>query len=234
MPRLIAALIRHGDYLQLPDTPSAHQPFPLIASGQAQAIEAANELRHQLENNTWNISSAVDSSRLLRAWQTAQIITDSLTDIFPQVPQITDYDDLAERGLGSAANLSIKQIEQIVSDDPRFDELPAGWKSCSDFRLPLQGAESLLDAGERVAGHLNRQMRSLARMSDADTLKLFVGHGAAFRHAAYHLGILEYEQIAKLSMYHARPVYIEYVSDDEWRHIGGEWKIRQASDHYTD
>ena len=44
MPRLIAALIRHGDYRQLPDTPSAHQPFPLTDLGEHQAREAAAAL----------------------------------------------------------------------------------------------------------------------------------------------------------------------------------------------
>ena len=121
-------------------------------------------------------------------------------------------DALAERGLGSAANLTIAAIEAVIREDPRFEEPPADWKSNSRFRLPLQGAESLLQAGERVAAHITRQMQVLARQTRPDTLKLFVGHGAAFRHAAYHMGIRTFEQIAQLSMYHAQPVFLEYLA----------------------
>jgi 2,3-bisphosphoglycerate-dependent phosphoglycerate mutase len=176
----------------------------------------------------------VDSSQLLRAWQTASIITEELKELFPNSPEVTGYDALAERGMGSAANLTIKEIEKIIQDDPRYPELPADWKSNSRFRLPLQGAESLLEAGERVAAHLNRQMATLAETVETDTLKLFVGHGAAFRHAAYHMGVLEFADIARLSMYHARPVYLEYLLGGEWQHIDGEWKVRSKYSEYTD
>ncbi len=234
MPRLIAALIRHGDYQQLPETPSAHQPFPLTVEGEAQAQQAASALRKTIDSNGWTLAPSVDSSQLLRAWQTAQIITDRLADRFPLPPELSGFDELAERGLGSAANLTIGEIKAIIREDPRFPELPANWKSNSRFRLPLQGAESLLDAGERVAAHLNRQMGTLAKHTGNDTLKLFIGHGAAFRHAAYHMDVLSYVQIAQLSMYHAQPVFLEYLSGGEWRHIAGEWKVRTKHSEYTD
>lgn len=235
MPRLIAALIRHGDYRQLPQTPSAHQPFPLNADGEAQAQQAGATLRETLATEGWTLSPAVDSSQLLRAWQTAQIINKALADRFPAPPQLTGFDDLAERGLGSAANLTISAIEEIIRQDPRFEELPPDWKSNSGFRLPLQGAESLLEAGERVAAHIGRQMQALATKTlSGDTLKLFVGHGAAFRNAAYHMGVLSFEQIAQLSMYHAQPVFLEYRAERGWRHIGGKWKVRARHSEYTD
>ena len=234
MPRLIAALIRHGDYQQLPETPSAHQPFPLNAEGEVQAKQAGTVLKETFEANDWTPWPKVDSSQLLRAWQTARIIIDEVADKFPATPQLTGFDDLAERGLGSAANLTISTIEAIIREDPRFEKLPADWKSNSRFRLPLQGAESLLEAGERVAAHIRRQMGALSSLATEDTLKLFVGHGAAFRHAAYHMGVLSYEQIAQLSMYHAQPVFLEYIADDTWRHIGGKWKVRAMHSEYTD
>jgi len=234
MPRLIAALIRHGDYHQLAETPSAHQPFPLTSDGEVQARQAGSSLRETLQDRGWSLSSSVDSSQLLRAWQTARIITDELAGHFDTAPQVTGFDDLAERGLGSAANLTISTIEAVVRGDPRFSELPPDWKSNSRFRLPLQGAESLLDAGERVASHIARTMQQMAGQVEQDTLKLFVGHGAAFRHAAYHLGVLSYDQIAQLSMYHAQPVFLQYLGDDGWRHVGGEWKVRAKYTEYTD
>ena len=67
-----------------------------------------------------------------------------------------------------------------------------------------------MQAGERVAEHLRGRM-ALIRDVAHDSIKLFVGHGAAFRHAACVLGAMPYEDIARLSMYHARPVYLEVV-----------------------
>lgn len=234
MPRVVAAVIRHGDYRQLPDTPSAHQPFPLTTEGESQARRAAAALRETIDSKAWTLSAVVHSSQMLRAWQTAQIITRELSTSFPSPPQLIGFDALAERGLGCAANLSIPEIETIIHDDPRYPDLPRDWKSNSRFRLPLQGAESLLQAGSRVADHISRQMQALASNAQSDTLQLFIGHGAAFRHAAYHLGILGYEQIAQLSMHHAQPLFLEYLSGDGWRHIGGEWKIRTSHSEHTD
>lgn len=233
-PKLIAAIIRHGDYHQLPQVPSAHQPFPLNEEGEQQSVQGADSIRKTLNEYDWTLHSEIDSSQLLRAWQTAQIIGKQLADLCSTAPQISSYDALAERCVGSAANLTVQQIEEIVRNDPRFDELPGNWKSDSHFRLPLQGAESLMDAGQRVAKHMHQQMETLAAQTQTDTLKLFIGHGAAFRHAAHHLGVLEFEEIAKLSMYHATPVYLQYMPDGHWRHITGEWKIRKKHSEYND
>ncbi|HYQ71418.1 MAG TPA: histidine phosphatase family protein [Gammaproteobacteria bacterium] len=226
MPRVIAALIRHGDYAQLPDTPSAHQPFPLTADGERQAREAAASIRDACTRNGWQLEADIDSSRMLRAWQTARIIAFELADLAPSGLTVTSFDTLAERSVGAVANLSLTQIEEVIHRDPRFPDLPEDWKSDSHYRLPLQGAESLVEAGERVAAHLQACAAGLAVTPDVPRLKLFVGHGAAMRHAAWHLGVLEFTQIAQLSMYHGRPVYIECRPDGSWHHAGGDWKVR--------
>lgn len=233
MARLIAALIRHGDYHQLPDTPSAHQPFPLTQRGIEQADSAAANMAQVLAEQGWVPDHRVDSSRLLRAWQTAERFSLALASLFDTEPDLQGYADLAERGVGSAANLTIAQIEAILEQDPRFDAPPADWKSDSRYCLPLQGAESLMDAGERVARHIELQMLSMER-GDRDRVRLFVGHGAAFRHAAYKLGVLEFDQIAALSMYHAEPVYIELLEGGTWKHVAGDWKVRGKRDAYVD
>jgi 2,3-bisphosphoglycerate-dependent phosphoglycerate mutase len=163
---------------------------------------------------------------MLRAWQTAMIFVDRLFQHEMPTTLIDSYDELAERGVGSVANLSIKQIEKLIIEDPRYEEPPLDWKSNSHYCLPFQGAESLMQAGQRVAEHLVRQMQVLSSTVRDDTVKLFVGHGAAFRHAAHHMGILEFEQLARLSMFHAQPVLLEYSVDGSWRHIHGDWKIR--------
>jgi 2,3-bisphosphoglycerate-dependent phosphoglycerate mutase len=163
---------------------------------------------------------------MLRAWQTARIIAFELADLVPSGFTVSSFDALAERCVGSAANLSVAQIQDIIHRDPRFSDLPDGWKSDSYFRLPLQGAESLVEAGERVAAHLRQGLSGLPVTADVARLKLFIGHGAAMRHAAWHLGVLEFQQVAQLSMYHGRPVCIECRADGSWCHAGGEWKIR--------
>jgi 2,3-bisphosphoglycerate-dependent phosphoglycerate mutase len=231
---MVAALVRHGEYRQLPDTPSAHQPFPLTPEGESQARLAADALRTAMETGGWTLSPEVHSSQMLRAWQTARIIVEQLASGSSGRLRLMSFDALAERGLGSAANLTITQIETVVHEDPRFPDLPEDWKSNSRFRVPLQGAESLLEAGERVAAHISKQLEALTRKAQSDTMQLFVGHGAAFRHAAYHLGILAYEQIAQLSMYHAQPVFLEYLPGQGWHHIGGVWKVRDKQGEYTD
>ena len=233
LARLIAALIRHGDYHQLADTPSAHQPWPLNSEGEIQAQQGAQVLRDMLARNGWALVPSIDSSRLLRAWQTAVIFADGLADLTLSTPQIESYDELAERGVGCLANLTIAQIEAVLHQDPRVADPPADWKANSHYRLPLQGAESLLEAGERVAGHLSQSMAALPP-DEHDRVKLFVGHGAAFRHAAYHLGVLAMEQLRQLSMFHCQPVMIECLPGGRWRHVEGDWKMRPESSRFTD
>jgi len=230
MARFIAALIRHGDYQQLAETPSALQPFPLTEIGRQQAKQAALDISLQCVAQNWQINPIIASSKLLRAWQTADILA---KDLLANKSIIQEYIELAERQVGSVANLSVTQIEQIISADPRYDSLPKNWKSNSHFCLPFQGAESLLEAGQRVAACLEQQMQALIPQKQ-DQLQIFVGHGAAFRHAAYHLGVLHFEQIAQLSMYHCQPVYIERQSNGRWQHIVGDWKVREKNSHYTD
>jgi 2,3-bisphosphoglycerate-dependent phosphoglycerate mutase len=233
MARLIAALIRHGDYDQLPDTPSAHQPFPLNSAGATQAQAGVQLLHDMLVRNNWTLVPCIDSSRLLRAWQTAVIFADRLADLAAAGPHVESYDALAERGVGCLANLTVAQIETVLHQDPRFSAPPADWKADSHYRLPLQGAESLLEAGERVAGHLSQSMAALPP-DDHDRVKIFVGHGAAFRHAAYHLGVLAFAQLRQLSMFHCRPVMLECLSGGQWRHVEGDWKVRPKYSGFTD
>ena len=233
MARLIAALIRHGDYQQLPDTPSAHQPWPLTSQGETQAREGAQCLHDMVTRNGWTLEPLIDSSRLLRAWQTATVFAGRLAELSSFTPVIESYDALAERGVGCLANLTIAQIEDVLRQDPRVSSPAAGWKADSHYRLPLQGAESLLEAGERVAAHLLQSMSSLP--SDAsDRVKVFIGHGAAFRHAACHLGVLAFEQLRQLSMFHCQPVMLEYLPDGSWRHVEGDWKVRDLQNSFTD
>jgi len=234
MPRLIIALIRHGEYQQPTGIPSAHLPYPLTVSGKNQAREAAKILAAVSKTEHWKINPVIDSSQLQRAWQTAAIIADEVERHEKTSMNVESYDQLAERCLGSAANLTVNEIEAIIEKDPRYQPLPSGWKSDSYFKLPFQGAESLMQAGEHVMQHVTQKTESLLQNMSTDTLKIFVGHGAAFRHAAVHLGILSTDQAVSLSMYHCHPVFFERVNKNKWQHIAGEWKIRQVHDSNHD
>lgn len=225
MAKVILAFARHAEYEQLAATPSAHQPFALNEQGINQARQQAKLFTELLKQKGWQLLPHIASSNMLRAWQTADIFKQSLQTNVADELTIDCFDGLAERCVGSVANLSVEQIEQIIDSDPRYDELPENWKSDSHFRLPFQGAESLLDAGKRVAECLQKQLEQIDE-TEAPQVKLIIGHGASFRHAAYHLGILEFDMIAKLSMYHAQPLLFEY-DQGRWQHIAGEWKQRQ-------
>lgn len=222
MTRLIAALIRHGDYEQPVGVPSAHLPHPLTAQGEAQAREAVEAVQALAREQGWRIHPVIDSSRMLRAWQTASILCEGLG-----AEEVQEFEALAERCVGAAANLTLNQIDAIVARDPRVPDLPRNWKYQSDFALPFQNAESMDDAGRRVSVHVESRLTALEGEVEGDTLKIFVGHGGAFRHAGAALGVLEPSRIPWLSMYHCTPVYLER-RDSQYVHIAGRWKQREA------
>lgn len=227
----IAALVRHGAYHQQPGAPSARQPHPLTDTGQAQALACGDELAGMLETHGLALDPVIHCSMQLRAWQTAEAIAERLRAHGSKVDEIRETSALAERGLGSAANLTVAQIEAVLAADPRHAPPPPGWKSDSHYRLPLEGAESLNDAGARVAGHLRAVIEGDPRPG---RLTVFVGHGASFRHASHHLGVLGAAEIAGLSMFHARPLLLCYNPRDSWRHFAGAWKVRARTEDPAD
>ncbi len=115
MASVIAALVRHGDYHQLAHTPSALQPFPLNETGCAQAKKGAAELIELLQQGGYRLHPKLDSSRLLRAWQTAQIFTEELRKVSQATLQVSSFDALAERSVGSAANLTVPRSTKILA-----------------------------------------------------------------------------------------------------------------------
>ena len=126
------------------------------------------------------------------------------------------------------------EIETILQKDPRYNAPPKNWKSDSHYCLPFQGAESLTQSGERVAKHLSRSLSKLHKKIQSDTLKIFVGHGASFRHAAWHLKVIPFNKIKQLSMHHASPLFFEWTKEGELKHIAGEWKQRKKTEEFSD
>lgn len=219
---MIAVFIRHADYHQLKGVPSAHQPFALNSAGMLKSAEGAEVLLDTLKNKKWHCHPQIHSSHMLRAWQTADIIRQHIDEKM----EIFEFDALAERSVGCLANFSVKQIDEIIEADPRISDIPRDWKRNSHFRLPFQGAESLIMAGQRVAGHIQQRMRYLEVTENNPQLaQLFVGHGAAFRHAAFELGVLSLDEVPQYSMYHAKPVFLEY-KNGQFKHVAGDWKKR--------
>lgn len=229
----VLALIRHGAYAQPPGVPSAHLPYALTVEGRVQAAEAALRIAAWAEAEGLEVDDVIDCSRMLRAWETATLIGAALTARTGQRFVCHEFESLAERSVGAAANLSVDAIEALLRDDPRY-ELPArGWKRDAEYCLPFQGAESLAQAGERVARHLAACGRGRAERCQPgrDSLKLVVGHGGAFRHAASSLGALSPEQVADLSMQYCDPIYFEYQSANSGLgrlvHKAGSWVDRR-------
>ena len=106
MAHVFAALIRHGDYQQLVNTPSALQPFDLTDEGKQQSLQAATRIKTILAEEQWQVCPVVDSSHMLRAWHTANIIVNDLQDVIRNPLEIKCYEALAERSVGAVANLS--------------------------------------------------------------------------------------------------------------------------------
>lgn len=229
---LVIAVLRHAEYVQPDDVPSAWLPWPLSSKGVEQAKDAAATVAGFLERHSLDCINTIDSSLMLRAWQTATLIADQLQNRLGKYFNVVQYEALAERGVGAAANLTVVQIERILAEDPRYLEPPAGWKSMSSYKLPFQGAESLEEAGIRVARHIESVWQAASETGSAE-LKVIVGHGAAFRHAAGQLGLLSAERVRRVSMYHAAPVFIT-KSSGEWQIIEGEWKPRAMDDEAGD
>lgn len=225
----IAALIRHGAYEQLSQTPSALQPFPLTADGEQEVRRQARMFGEWLHESGYKLDPMVDASTLLRAWQTAQIYCEELAPFFNGTPTVVSYPDLCERSVGSVANLPLAEIERLLALDPRFDTPPEGWKSDSHYCLPFDGAESLLQAGERVANHIGN-WRELIKKKPNNDIKLFVGHGASIRHAAFHMNVIKMCDIKKLSMYYGHPVVLDFADEGDFAKLFGDWKQRQIHD----
>lgn len=224
---IIFALTRHGDYCQPQDVPSAWLLHPLTEKGEAQATTLGTKLYQDAKAQGWRVDPCWHSSVLLRAHQTATLAAQAFPD--PGLaPRIQSTQALVERSVGAAANLTVQRIEDILERDPRFDRPAPGWKSVPSFRLPVPGAESLLEAGLRVAQHLRQSARDLVRAcpDDRPILRMVVGHGASLRWAAHALGVLTMEEAKSCSMFHATSVYIERRGEHDWRHVGGEWKPR--------
>ncbi|MCR9203391.1 MAG: phosphoglycerate mutase family protein [Halobacteriovoraceae bacterium] len=223
------AFIRHGAYHQPKNVPSALLPHPLTEEGIKQAKDGAKELLKLVKNVGLEVHPSLFSSTSLRAYQTATYIKEELEKAFNNEFHLKQSNRLCERSVGPMANLTVKEIETILEKDPRYEVPDTGWKSTPHFRLPYPGAESLYEAGDRVARFVREQVKD----SNTKKLILFIGHGASFRFAAHHLGHWDIETARAHSMFNGRPVLLK-LSKEKLIHNVGEWKKRLAKDEPRD
>lgn len=218
------AFIRHGHYHQPKGVPSAHLPHPLTEDGRTQSVEGAEKIAEYLKQSGLTLNKEIHSSILLRAFETSTIFKDKLDSS----ATIIETDRLTERCVGSLANMTVEEIEEVVAKDPRYGRPPEGWKSSSDYRLPVPNAESLLEAGTRVHKYINGALEQ----APENTLTLFIGHGASIRHAAHLFGVWEIDQIKAYSMYYAEPVLFRYYDASKIEQVGGQWKVRDKKENH--
>lgn len=214
------ALIRHGAYHQPAGVPSALLPHPLTEEGFEQAKAGAFELKSLLDEQGLQLNKEFFSSSALRAYQTALTIKETLN----LKEDLISNDALCERSVGAMANLTVSEIEEVLKKDPRFDLPAPGWKSTPDYKLPYPGAESLLEAGLRVANFIKEKAKS----NREDSCTVFVGHGASIRFACYHLGLWSIETAKAHSMYYGRPILLK-LEENKLTTLAGTWKIRDMS-----
>jgi 2,3-bisphosphoglycerate-dependent phosphoglycerate mutase len=232
--RIVAALVRHGDYHQPEHVPSALLPHPLTEQGIEQSRALGQRLCDESRSLGLMLDPVVDCSTLLRSAQTAALAAGVLTTLEKRPEfRTAEFADLVERSVGAAANLTVDAIAEIVRLDPRHPALPTDWKSHPRFRLPVAGAESLMMAGARVAAHIELRAHELRALGGHDVLKVFIGHGGSLRHAAVCMGALALDDVPKLSMYHGDFVLLEHMPDDHagpgrWKKVGGQWKVRKS------
>lgn len=226
--RRIAAFVRHGHFDRPEGTASAHSPRPLTAQGRAQAAAAAARIAALCDEHGLTIDKRIEASQLLRAWETANVLATSLEREADRAHHVIQRDELIERGLGSAANLTFDEIASLLAEDPRIGPLPEGWRRMPEFRLPLAGAESLMQAGARVAARVVASIDTIPDDDPTDVARLFVAHSGCLRHAAVVLGALDVRQVAGLSLEFLGCVLLERLPNGEWVHLAGEFAKHEA------
>jgi len=224
--RRIAAFVRHGHFDRPEGVASAHSLFPLSKKGREQARHAADPILELCEELGVELDQRIEASQLLRAWETANLIAESLATRTGKRFHVLARDELVERGLGSCANMTFDAIRAMLAADPRLGILPKDWRRMPEFRLPVQGAESLMQAGARTATRVATSLDSIPAEDPRDLMRLFVAHSGCLRHAAVQLGAIDVRVVPGLSMDFAQAVFVEKLPNGDWIHIAGQFKKR--------
>jgi 2,3-bisphosphoglycerate-dependent phosphoglycerate mutase len=222
--RRIAGLIRHGHFDRPDDVASAHSLFPLSEHGRDQARHAADPILEFCDELGLELDPRIEASQLLRAWETANLIATSLATRTGKRFHVLQRDELVERSLGSCANMTFDSIRAMLAEDPRLGLLPDGWRRMPEFRLPVQGAESLMQAGARTATRIATSLDSIPAEDPRDLMRLFVAHSGCLRHAVVQLGALDVRVVSGLSMGFTQAALLEKLPNGDWVHIAGQFR----------
>jgi len=221
--RRVAGLIRHGHFDRPDATASAHRVTPLSDRGREQARAAVETILMLCRDETLELDTTIEVSQLLRAWETGTILAEALGERTGETFAIEERDEIIERGIGSCTNLRFDEIEAVLAQDPRLEPLPTGWRRMPEFRLPVQGAESLMQAGARTAKRIEASVDAIPDDDPRDLLRLFVAHSGCLRHAAVHLGAVDVDDVSGLSMDFCQTILIEKTVGG-WKQTAGRWK----------
>jgi 2,3-bisphosphoglycerate-dependent phosphoglycerate mutase len=219
--RIVAAIARHGALERPKGVPSAQLLYPLTSQGREQAASLAQRLLAYSDQHALTLHPVIDASPLLSAFETATIVAEALSRATHRPFRVDQHDVLCARSFGPAANLTIAEIEDLLAGDARCGRPPPGWRHFPEFALPFPGAESLRDAGQRVAEHLRASAARLATKSRASKLQLFVSHSCALRYASVELGVLDAARAGNLGMHHCEPILLEAQPSGSWQHLDG-------------
>ena len=222
--RRVAGFVRHGHFDRPDNTASAHLPLPLSDEGRGQARACATAILEACHDLALELDPVIEASQLLRAWQTATILAEELEARTRTQFRVLTRIELVERSLGSCANLRFDQIAEVLAGDPRLDPLPRGWRRIPEFRLPVPGAESLMQAGARTATRVATSLDSIPDADARNALRLFVAHSGCLRHATVQLGALDVRVVPRLSMDFAQLLLIEKMPNGDWVQVAGRWK----------
>ena len=221
--RRVAGLVRHGHFDRPDNTASAHRIMPLSDRGREQARSAADAILVLCRDQNLELDTTIEVSQLLRAWETGTILAEVLGERVGESFAVEERDEIIERGIGSCANLRFDEIEAVLARDPRLGPLPTGWRRMPEFRLPVQGAESLMEAGARTGERIATSVDAMPDQDPRDLLRLFVAHSGCLRHAAVYLGAIDLDDVSGLSMDFCQTILIERTSS-RWEQTAGEFK----------
>jgi 2,3-bisphosphoglycerate-dependent phosphoglycerate mutase len=223
--RVVCLVTRHARYEQPLGVVGAHLPYPLTGEGKAEARAAADRVLAFVAAYRCDLETVIDCSSLLRAYETAWILSRALTERRREPFTVREFPELTERSVGAATNLSLREIDSVMQRDPRMDEAPAGWERDPHYRLPFPGAESLVEAGARVARHIREAAEAIRRRGGGeDRMKIVVGHSGSLLHALVHLGAFDLDAVSELTLPYARPVPIAQDAEaGGWNLLDRTW-----------
>jgi len=230
MSRLIAVFLRHAQLEQPKGVPAANLPHGLTAKGEDQAADAAQRLHALAEEMDFKIDDDLECGASQPVWQTAAILGEELDDLTGRRYRAVERSELMGRSLGGAANLTVKQIETLIAEDPRFTKPPKAWLSNPAYRPPFPGAETLGAAGERAGGFIKRRAEEMWPHLTGDTLKVFVGHGATLVQAAAWLGAIPAKTAAQKVLPHAHWALIEFRASGRCTLLSAAWRKPAKTD----